>query len=124
MKKVKKETAGKIVIIGGILALFSSLLAFPGSKSSLELFISSLSIFSILLGIFVNRDYYNKTFYLAFLSLIIFQGLILIYTIIFAPVYAPKTIFLPDVGVFIFYILIFVYYYPKRRENLGMPWRG
>lgn len=109
IKLIKKETAGKLLIIGGILALIGSLLIFLNSKSPLQLFIGSLGIFGILIGIFVNQGFYNKTFYLAFLGLIAFQGLILIYTFIFTPVYATETIFYFDVGLSVFYAFIFAY---------------
>jgi len=123
MKKMKKETTWKLCIASGILLVFFSLINFLDSGSPLDLFISSYGVSVILLGILVNRGYYNQTFYMAFLGVIVFQGLILAYAFVFTPVYVAKAIFYPDVVLFLFYMLIFVYYYPKRRENLGMPWK-
>lgn len=122
---MKKETRGTLSIFAGILVLFGSLGAFLSSGNLLDLFISSLGVYAVLASIFIKRRYYNKTYYLGILGMIIVQGMILGYTYIFAPVVytADKLLFYLFTGGLILYTFIFVYSYPKRRENPDMPWK-
>ncbi len=106
---------GRLLIIFGFLGILFSLLSFFLSGSPSYLFISSFGAFFILIGIFGDR-YYNKSFYLSFLGVVIFQGVILSYIYFFKPVYTNESLFYFNIVFFIVYAVFFVYIFTQRNE--------
>lgn len=101
----RKFLALMIVIAAGLALSYSFFQKFP--------YAIPLILF-VLLPAFMNR---NKRFFIIYLSLIIIQGLILSYISIFSPVYTKETLFYCYVGVFVVYILIFIYMFITWQKN-------
>ncbi|MBP1945718.1 hypothetical protein J2743_001061 [Methanobacterium petrolearium] len=92
------------------------------SGKLLFLFAISFGITIMLVTIFMNKDYSISLYYLGFLGIIIFQGLILTYIYLFLPFYRTNLLFYGMFGIFIIYILYFAYYYPRRYKYRKIPW--
>jgi hypothetical protein len=92
------------------------------SGNFLFLFAISFGITIMLITLFKNNDYNVTLYYLGFLGIIIFQGLILTYFFLFIPSYKTNVLFYGIIGIFIIYILYFAYYYPRRYEYKKIPW--
>jgi hypothetical protein len=98
----------KFLTIGSFLLFVWFLGLFFLSMNVLDLFNPAvfLTVFMILLA--SGKGYYNVGFYLAFLVLIFFQGLILTYTYLFTH-FSLNNLFYSDLSIFILFIIIFSY---------------
>lgn len=115
MKLEKKK------IFPGLTGIIGALLIYLISGNPLFIFGITAGLSYGLIHIFSANDYNNKIFYMGFLGIIAFQGLILAYTYLFRTIYAQYPMFYPLLGlaivIFIFHILYFVYYYPHKPEG-------
>ncbi|OEC84532.1 hypothetical protein A9507_01870 [Methanobacterium sp. A39] len=96
-----------ILIISGILLLFNFLFSFLSSKSTLDLYFF-LPLFIILVGIFLNGIYLSKKFFIACLSIILFQVVVWILFYLYLP-FKLSIEFYTQVGSVIFILLLVVY---------------
>ena len=94
----------------GILFLFMSI-SYSSSGNPLDLFYVTVGIF------FLLPLFFSRILSIVVMCLIITSGLILIYTYLFKPLYALNGNYYASIGVFMLYIIIFVYYYPRK-------WKG
>ena len=106
-----------LIILVFYLSLDLGLLGF-----SLFLSITFAEFSFILLHIYANNNYNNKIFYIIFMTMIVLQGLLLIYTFI-SKATAPqnfKFYLLLGFSVlcFCFTIFYFIHNYPKKPEDL------
>lgn len=108
----------KVIIIGFFLLLVWSLGRFLVYKDFFDLFSVSVYLIIVLVFIFNRRGYYNKVFYLAFLGIIILQGLILTYTYLFISNYANNQLIYGDLAFFIIFIVLFAYMFIHRKKYL------
>lgn len=106
---------GLLLIILGLLGILFSLWGFFISGSPSYLFVSSFGAFFILIGIFGNR-YHNNYFYLSFLGVIIFQGIILNYIYFFKPVYTNESLFYFNIVFFMGYVVFFYLYVHSKTQ--------
>ena len=100
----------------GIPFLFMSL-GYLSSGNPLDLFYVIIGIFLLLPLFFSRNKYFSKILSIVVMCLIITSGLILIYTYLFKPLYALNWDYYASIGVFILYIILFVYYYPRKWEG-------
>lgn len=109
-------------IFGGCLAILFGLL---GILTNAELIICTFIILAgtglIIIGVYDNKGYTNKTYYLATSTIIALIGLILIYTVLFVPTTNKGHIYLITTG-FVFLLIMHIYSYRHRRENRLKPW--
>lgn len=99
-----------IMLISGIAVIFIFIYAFLSSGSPLELFISSAGIFMVL-SILEREYYYYFNPELAWTSLIVFQGLILVYVFISISKYISNILFYLDIGFFLYCMAgLYIYY--------------
>jgi len=111
--KLEKET-----IFPSLASMIGVLCIYLISGNPLYIFGITGGLAYVLIHIFSANDYNNKIFYMIFLGIIAFQGLILAYVYLFRTIYAQQPMFYPlfslVIGIFIFHILYFVYYYPHK----------
>jgi NhaP-type Na+/H+ or K+/H+ antiporter len=115
--------SGKSVfLVIGLIWSFWFIWNFLVSGSPLYLFVSTLGITYALISIFKIKNYDNLMFYMAFLCIIVFQGLILSYTYLFEPIYAKNILYYALIPIFLIYLFYFIYYFPKRNKYTTIPW--
>jgi hypothetical protein len=118
------ELGSKAIILGCVLLILSV----PFSYFGLLMFILYivLGILVIILGIFRNKGYSNKTYYLLSSSVVALWGLILLYIFLFSSeVYLTnKNLFYFNVVVFLCFIIMISRTYLNRHKNLKMPWKN
>lgn len=102
--------------IVGILFLFMSQ-SYSSSGNPLDLFYVTVGIFFLLPVFFIGNKYFSRILSIVVMCLIIISGLILIYTYLFKPLYVHNGDYYASIGVFIVYLILFVYYYPRK-------WKG
>lgn len=119
MKLEKKKIFPSLTGIIGILGIYLI------SGHPLCIFAITVGLSNILIHIFLANDYNNKIFYMLFLGIIAFQGLILAYIYLFRTIYIQFPMFYLlfglAIGIFIFHILYFVYYYPHKHGDPKIP---
>jgi hypothetical protein len=112
------------IIAGTVFALLGIGSIFVDQTSSVFFILFGLLI--IISGLFINKGYYNKTYYLAVFSTIgIFAGII-IYMYLFM-----SEFILNDLAWFYTWILamvvatgVFIYQFMGREKNENMPWKS
>lgn len=112
------------IIAGAVFALFGIGSIFVDQTSAVFFILFGLLI--IISGLFINKGYYNKTYYLAVFSTIgIFSALI-----VYLYLYMPDFI-LNDMSWFYTWILamivatgVFIYQFMGREKNENMPWKS
>lgn len=77
------KTDSIILIIFGCFVIIIGLLTFFLYGKLLPIFVSLLGILLILLGVFRNKGYFNKNYYMAIFSVIALWGLMLLYIYLF-----------------------------------------
>lgn len=99
-----------IMLTLGFAVIFIFIFTFIISGSPLELFGISAGLFMVLSVL--EMEYYSYfNFELAWVSLIVFQGLILIYICVFASIYILNILFYFDMGFFLYYLVgLYIYY--------------
>ena len=112
------------IIAGTVFALLGIGSIFVDQTSAVFFILFGLLI--IISGLFINKGYYNKTYYLAVFSTIgIFAGII-----IYMYLYMSEFI-LNDISWFYTWILamivatgVFIYQFMGREKNKNMPWKS
>lgn len=110
------------ILVSSTFSLIFFFLMFFISGSPLFLFGSSAMLPGILIYIFKMKNYSNKIVYPTLLAMLVLQGSILIYIYLFDtedPLFFP--FFYLAVGIFMVYIISFVYYYPRRKKYEKYP---
>lgn len=106
----------------GILAVLTGLFEISNAEFLLFAFLILAGIGLIIYGVYEDKGYNNKTYYLAFFSLIGLMGLVLIYTFLFIPT-TNKYYFYPITVAVIVLLIIFSYSYHNRYQNISRPWK-
>lgn len=88
-------------------------LDFSSSGNPSYLITGSMGIIMILL-IFSSYKYLKKIFPLILMGLIIFSGLILVYTYLFRPIYTSSNEYYYAIGTFLIYMVYFAYGHIRR----------
>jgi len=121
-KKVKKSNL--MIFIGFILLIYGliSLLSFNEQQQILTCLVG---ISFIIDGTFKNRGYYNKTYYLSSLALLIIFGVTIIYEAFFKHNYFGHIYFIYSlIGMIIVGIIILFRSYLQRHKNQKIPWKN
>ncbi|WP_157931998.1 hypothetical protein [Methanobacterium subterraneum] len=122
LKKVKKSN---LMIVIGFIALIYGLISLLFFNEEQQILTCLVGISFIIDGIFRNRGYYNKTYYLSSLALLIMFGVIIIYEAFFKHNYFGNIYFIYSVnGMIIVGIIILVRSYLRRHENQKIPWKN
>lgn len=100
----------------GFLEILISVYGFFISEYSLYLFVTSFGAFLILLGLFGRKNYIN-VFYLGFLGVLMFQGIILTYTYLFSSAHATEALFYISLLFFVFCVIFFVCMFTQRNKG-------
>jgi hypothetical protein len=118
------DVGSKAIILGCVFLILSV----PFSYFGLLMFISYIvvGILLVISGIFRNKCYSNKTYYLLSSSVVALWGLILLYIFLFSSeVYLTnKNLFYFNVVLFICLIIIISRNYLNKHKNLKMPWKN
>lgn len=82
----------------------------------------SLGLF-IILPLFIRKNKYcAKILFTFFMCIITTTGLILIYTYLFEPLYVLTLTYCASIAFFVLYIIIFIYYYPRKWKGFLPKW--
>lgn len=121
LKKVKKSNL--MTIIGFIILIVGSIsLLFSNDKQ--QLITCFVGISFIIEGAFLNKSYYNKTYYLSSLALLILLGVIIIYLAFFKH-YLDNIYFIYGImGMIVLGIIMLVRSYLRRHENQKIQWKN
>jgi len=108
-----------ISIIGGIVIIFGLLPLFLYGDLLPNIFVTLLGIILIFMGVFNNKGYYNKNYYIANFCLIALWGLMLIYIFLFRTneYLGYIDMFHTQIALFIFLMIIFGKGYIRRRKE-------
>ncbi|MEL7669118.1 hypothetical protein [Methanobacterium sp.] len=110
---------GVWIIILGFMSLFATLGRFLLSGSTLDLFVVFFAIYVIIAGLALKKYVNMSIYYSAFLGVIILQGLTMAYAYVFTPVYTTETSFYIYLGIYILFVISFVYAFIHRQEYLN-----
>ena len=105
------------MIKSGIIVSIVSIVFYLISGNKSSLFIILLTIPLILINLFKIKNYDIKMYYISISFIIILQGLTLIYFYLYDSIYTKNPLYYFLITGFIFLIVNFVYYYPKRKES-------
>lgn len=100
-----------LTLISGLIIIFIFISDFLSSRSPLILFSSSVG-FYLVLGVLEREYYYYYNPEWAWIAFVLFQGLVLAYICVFAPIYIFDILFYLEIGFFL-YCLIELYFYYK-----------
>lgn len=121
-KKVKKSN---LMIVIGFIALIYGLISLLLSNDEQQILTCLLGISFIIDGTFRNRGYYNKTYYLSSLALLITFGVIISYESFFKHNYSDNIYFIYSlIGLIIVGMIILIRSYLRRHENQKIPWKN
>ena len=116
------KTGSKMIIIGCISMVIGLLFLFSLHGKLLPwLFAILAGIFWIIIGVFKNKGYFNKKYYMAIFGLIALWGLMLIHIFLFRTNEYLRGIgiFYILVGLFIFLLICFGVSYIRRYKELN-----
>ncbi|WP_281774675.1 hypothetical protein [Methanobacterium formicicum] len=107
-----------IIIAGCIFAVIESIRVFYGALLP-SLFNILGGILLIIVGVFHNKGYFNKNFFMAIFSIIALWGLMLLYIFLFRTneYLEWKNIFYLQIGLFVLLIIIFGGPYLRRLKK-------
>ena len=107
-----------IIIAGCIFAVIESIRVFYGALLP-SLFNILVGILLIIIGLFHNKGYFNKNFFMAIFSVIALWGLMLLYIFLFRTneYLEWKNIFYLQIGLFVLLIIIFGGPYIRRLKK-------
>ncbi|OPY27349.1 MAG: hypothetical protein A4E27_00565 [Methanobacterium sp. PtaU1.Bin242] len=116
------KTGSKIIIIGCILIIIGLPLFLLYGKLLPHIFLVLMGIFWIVWGLFKNKGYFNKTYYMAIFGLIELWGLMLLYTFLFRNNEYLRSIYIFYilVGLFIFLLIRFGVFYIRKHKELNL----
>lgn len=112
------------IIAGTVFVIFGIGSIFLDQTSSVFFMLFGLLI--ILSGLFINKGYYNKTYYLVIFSTFVIFGGIIAYLYLFMPEFILNdlTWFYTWLLAMIVAIGVFVYQFLGREKNENMPWKS
>jgi uncharacterized membrane protein HdeD (DUF308 family) len=119
------ELGSKVITLGCFLLIFGIFYIY---YLNVLMFLPSMLIGFLLIigGIFRNKGYSNKTYYLSSLSVVALWGLALLYIFLFM-----SKVYLTNKYLFYFNIILLICFlsticknYLQRHENLKMPWKN
>lgn len=120
-KKVKKSN---LMMVIGFIALIYGLISLLLSNDEQQILTCLLGISFIIDGTFLNRGYYNKTYYLSSFALLILLGVIIIYLAFFKH-YLDNLYFICGImGMIVLGIIMLVRSYLRRHENQKIQWKN
>lgn len=116
------KTGSKIITIGCIFIVAGLPLFLLSGDVLPNIFAILLGIFWIILGVFKNKEYYNKKYHMAVFSVIALWGLMLLYIFLFRTneYLGNMDIFYINTGLFIFLVICFVGSYIRRHKELAL----
>lgn len=118
--KIQEQRSRSFLLAAGFISailFIGSLVIFIISKSISDLFVSSVWMLFLLIISFRVKNHYKRHFYLVFLGVMIYLGLILIYSYILTSFYkTDQLLFYIYGGFFIMLTILFVYYYSQEKR--------
>ncbi|AEG17126.1 hypothetical protein MSWAN_0079 [Methanobacterium paludis] len=99
----------KMQIVGILSATFfiSRSFYFPSTGDPSYLIWGSVGIFILILFFLTNNKYSVKIFFTTSISVMIFSGLMIVYTYLLLPMYASGFVYYFSIGIFLMYTLLF-----------------
>lgn len=93
------------------------------TKSFVNVFMIILGVLVVIGGVFLNKGYHNRTFYIATFGMMIIWGLSLTYVFLSNLYLEDKYSFILLIGLFIFIIIYLIRDFNRRLNNPKMPWK-
>jgi hypothetical protein len=119
-RKIKKYQRS---IILGCIFLTYGLSGILWGDVKLFLLFSLTGAFLIIDGIFMNRGYHNKTYYLLSLVIWVIFGLAVVYIAILTPNSGDRSFLYFLIGLVALGVILLIRSYLRRYKNLKMPWK-
>lgn len=116
------KTGSKLIIFGCIAIVMGLPLFLLYGELLPDIFVMLGGMFLIIIGVFRNKGYYNKNYYMAIFSVIALWGLMLLYIFLFKTnEYLMNTnTFYIQIGLFILLMISFGGAYIRRRKKLDL----